>query len=88
VGVLKAQGWRREAGQLTVFPAATHASKFEEYLPELLKRLEGGGRACFPVVVLICLGFYFAFVFDFDNISLSCYRSIRPSKGKLDYGAM
>jgi hypothetical protein len=43
VGVLQSQGWRREAGDLTVFPTAADFATFETNLPHLQRRLEGAG---------------------------------------------
>jgi hypothetical protein len=44
-GVLKAQGWRREAGDFTVFPTASSFEQFKECLPHLQRRFEGEGSA-------------------------------------------
>jgi hypothetical protein len=49
VRVLKAQGWRREAGDFTVFPTAADFRQFQDALPHLHRRLRGEGVACYNV---------------------------------------
>jgi hypothetical protein len=41
--VLKGQGWRREAGDFTVFPTAADFRQFQDALPHLHRRLQGQG---------------------------------------------
>jgi hypothetical protein len=46
VRVLKSQGWRRGAGDFTVFPTAADFPQFEQCLPHLKRRLQGEGARC------------------------------------------
>jgi hypothetical protein len=50
--VLKSQGWRREAGDFTVFPTAADFPQFEDCLPHLKSRVQGEGVGCEHVHLL------------------------------------
>jgi hypothetical protein len=62
VGVLQSQGWRREAGDLTVFPTAADFPQFETHLPHLQRRLQGEG-VLFDDVHLLSLAQHYLYTF-------------------------